>query len=264
MGFQNPNMNNRSKLYEINQMQFRKLKKLFVIGDIHGDEASVRSLLSIFKPEEDSVIFLGDYADRGPNGVEVIYIVKSLIDRYPQNVIALKGNHEDYSNDGVPFFLPCDLTKEAQVKRGGWLKYFSYELRPFLQKLYIAAILPGEYLFLHGGISSKIRDIESLRKASEQVETDIIWSDPYEGLGEYANSRGAGVTFGEDITKEVCRRLGVKKIIRGHEPNKSILVPFYEHSDKVVTVSSTRFYGGKPFTLVIDPTRPTELTYNFL
>ena len=264
MGFQSQEDNNRSKLYEFNQVQFQRLKKLFIVGDIHGDEGAVNSLLNIFKPEEDGIIFLGDYADRGPNGVEVIDIVNSLIDSHPQSIIALKGNHEDYSNDGVPFFLPCDLTREAERKRGGWLKYFSHELRPFLKKLYIAAILPGEYLFLHGGISSKIRDTESLRKPTELVETDILWSDPYEGDGEYANCRGAGVIFGEDITKEVCKRLGVNKIIRGHEPNKCILVPFYEHSDRVVTVSSTRFYGGKPFTLVINPTRPTEITYNFL
>lgn len=264
MRFQDLEDINLSKLYEFDQGQFQRLKKMFIVGDIHGDDEAVNSLLKIFKPEEDGVIFLGDYADRGPNGVEVIEMVNILIDKYPQSVIALKGNHEDYSHDGVPFFNPCDLISEAERKRGGWVKYFFHELQPFLQKLYLAAILPGEYLFVHGGVSNKIRDIESLRKPTEQVETDILWSDPFEGRGEYANYRGAGVAFGEDVTKEVCKRLKVNKIIRGHEPNKSIWGPFYEHSDRVVTISSTHFYGGRPFILVINPINSSEFTYDFL
>lgn len=46
------------------------------------------------------LIFLGDYADRGPKGVEVIDSVEELIGKYPGRLIALRGNHEDYTEGG--------------------------------------------------------------------------------------------------------------------------------------------------------------------
>ncbi|MGD0330673.1 MAG: metallophosphoesterase family protein [Nitrososphaeria archaeon] len=253
-----------TKLFELDQVRFRRLNKLIVVGDVHGDIEVINSLLRIFEPSKDVIIFLGDYADRGPNGIEVIDTINFLKDDNPQSVIALKGNHEDYSYDGIPLFYPCDLITEAERKRGNWQKYFLTTLQPFLKKLYLATILPREYLFVHGGISSKILNTESLRKATKQIEIDILWSDPFEGKGERPNSRGTGIFFGEDVTDDVCKRLAVKRIIRSHEPTKSLFEPAFEHSGKVVTVSSTHFYGGKPFVLVIYPSNPSDLSYQFL
>jgi hypothetical protein len=253
-----------TKLFELDQVRFRGLNKLLVVGDVHGDIEVINSLLRIFEPSKDAIIFLGDYADRGPNGIEVIDAINSLKDSNPKSVIALKGNHEDYSCDGKPLFYPCDLISEAERKRGSWQKYFLTTLQPFLRRLHISAILPGENLFIHGGVSNKIISIESLKKTSKKIETDILWSDPFEGKGERPNSRGAGIFFGEDVTDDVCKRLAVKRIIRSHEPSKSLFEPIFEHSGKVVTVSSTHFYGGKPFVLVIYPSNPSGLSYQFL
>ena len=124
--------------------------------------------------------------------------------------------------------------------------------------------MPGENLFVHGGVSNKIISIESLKKTSKEIETDILWSDPFEGKGERPNSRGAGIFFGEDVTDDVCKSLAVKRIIRSHEPSKSLFAPFFEHNGKVVTVSSTHFYGGKPFVLEIYPSNQSGLSYQFL
>ncbi len=253
-----------NNLFKLDQFRFRRLNKLMVVGDVHGDIEVINSLLRIFEPSKDAIIFLGDYADRGPNGIEVIDAINSLKNSNPQSVIVLKGNHEDYSYDGKPLFYPCDLISEAERKRHDWQKYFLTTLQPFLRKLYLSALLPGENLFVHGGVSNKIISIESLKKTSKEIETDILWSDPFEGKGERPNSRGVGIFFGEDVTDDVCKRLAVKRIIRSHEPNKSLFEPFFEHSGKVITVSSTHFYGGKPFVLVIHPSNPSELSYQFL
>jgi len=41
--------------------------RILAIGDIHGYLAALDALLAAVKPTpEDSVIFLGDYVDRGP------------------------------------------------------------------------------------------------------------------------------------------------------------------------------------------------------
>jgi len=253
-----------SRLFEFSQGQLSILKRLIVIGDLHGDMRPLESILKIFDPRSDAVVFLGDYADRGAEGIEVIEAVDRLVRRYPNNVVTLKGNHEDYSLSGEPLFSPCNLVYEAETKKGGWRRYFEQEFSPFKDRLYLAAILPGRYLFVHGGISSRIAKLDDLRKPTVRIEADILWSDPITGYGEQPNPRGAGVCFGEDITAEVCDRLDVSRIIRSHEPQKAARGPFYEHGGRIVTVNATSVYGGRPFALMINMERPSDLSHIFL
>lgn len=70
--------------------------KTFVIGDIHGCHAALVTLLSRLTPDakKDTMIFLGDYIDRGPDSRGVITKILELRQRF-KRVITLKGNHED-------------------------------------------------------------------------------------------------------------------------------------------------------------------------
>jgi Ca2+-binding EF-hand superfamily protein/diadenosine tetraphosphatase ApaH/serine/threonine PP2A family protein phosphatase len=53
---------------------------------------------------------------------------------------------------------------------------------------------------------------------SNQVVRDALWSDPHESLhGLGANTRGAGVAFGADVTLEFLERNNLKMVIRSHE-----------------------------------------------
>ncbi len=88
--------------------------------------------------------------------------------------MALKGNHEDYSKDGEPQFDLCTFIGEAGKKRKNWRRYFQKELEPFIKRLYLAAIIPGEFLFVHGGVSSKIRSLDDLKYPTREVEIDIL------------------------------------------------------------------------------------------
>lgn len=255
---------NKNRLYEFDKEQLYKLRQIAVAGDLHGDSYALSSLLERVDAKKDGIVFLGDYADRGPDGIEVIDTIRELIKKYPRNVVALKGNHEDFTDSGMPTFQPCTLIPEAERKREGWKKYFQNELKPFIEKLYLAAVVPGEMLFVHGGISSKIRSLNDLRHPRKEVEIDILWSDPFDGRGEHSNRRGAGVEFGEDVSADVCDSLGVKRIVRSHEPRKAVDGPYYEHDGRVVTTSCTRVYGGKPFVLIVDSTNPSDLSFYFL
>ncbi len=65
----------------------------FVIGDIHGCAKALRALIESIDPgEDDELVFLGDYIDRGPDSRNVVDQVLELQKRC--RVVALRGNHE--------------------------------------------------------------------------------------------------------------------------------------------------------------------------
>lgn len=71
--------------------------RTFAVGDIHGDLGALRLLFERL-PEltpDDTVVFLGDYIDRGPDSAGVIAWVREFTLRTPAKVVALRGNHED-------------------------------------------------------------------------------------------------------------------------------------------------------------------------
>jgi hypothetical protein len=228
--------------------------KLIVAGDIHGDFEAFRGIRKIFREESNSLlIFLGDYADRGERGLEVIEGVQELMKQYGGRVMALKGNHEDY-RDGIPYFSPWDLGAEVEdKKRMRWEEFFPEFKRDFLNKLFLAVLIPKVALCVHGGVSSRLNRAEDLKGPIKALEEDLLWSDPWEGPGEHPNPRGAGVLFGPEISERVLRRMDVKFIIRGHEPRKALGGPHVEHGGRVFTCSSTGVYGGKAFALVFKP-----------
>lgn len=64
-----------------------------MIGDVHGCADELRILLHQLPLDQDStLLFLGDYVDRGPDSKGVIDTVLDVSELY--RVIALKGNHE--------------------------------------------------------------------------------------------------------------------------------------------------------------------------
>ena len=89
-------------------------KKTFVIGDIHGDSAALDAVLAKLPPRtaDDTVVFLGDYVDRGPDSRGVLARVQRLASEGPAKVVALRGNHEDawvqsyFDAPNVGFLLP--------------------------------------------------------------------------------------------------------------------------------------------------------------
>lgn len=224
---------------------------VMVAGDIHGDFQAFKKIEKIFHETQDGVlIFLGDYADRGDQGLEVIQGVSAMMERCPDRVIPLKGNHEDY-REGKPCFSPWTLGEEVEAKTGKPWEDFFPEMERFIQKLFLGAVIPGVALFLHGGISSRLKDLRDLENPDPALEEDILWSDPMDENGECPNPRGAGVLFGPDVGRSVLGKVGVKLLIRSHQPQKAAEGPFLEHGRRVLTISSTSIYGGRPFLLTI-------------
>ena len=70
--------------------------KCYVIGDVHGCLPELASLVESLPMERgDTVVFLGDYIDRGPDSKGVIDYLVALRRRGEQTTVFLRGNHED-------------------------------------------------------------------------------------------------------------------------------------------------------------------------
>jgi serine/threonine protein phosphatase 1 len=70
--------------------------KTFVIGDIHGRCAQLRALIEMLPRDEsvDTLVFLGDLIDRGPDVPGCVAHVAKVCGDNPERVICLRGNHE--------------------------------------------------------------------------------------------------------------------------------------------------------------------------
>ena len=71
--------------------------RTFVIGDVHGDRPALDRLLAAlpFISVDDTLVFLGDYVDRGPDSRGVVECVRRLPEQTSGAVVTLRGNHED-------------------------------------------------------------------------------------------------------------------------------------------------------------------------
>ena len=223
-----------------------------VIGDIHGDLESLMIVLknSGFmkksrKDEDVTMIFLGDYGDRGLYSPEVYYVILKLKELFPKHVVLMRGNHEG-PNDLLAH--PHDLPAHLQRKFGDAAPRVYMKIRELFNYLYNVVLIEGRYVLLHGGVPNQASTIEDLAFAHEKHprEThleEILWSDPREGVrGTYPSPRGAGRLFGEDITEKLLKMLNAKVLIRGHEPTGEGFK--INHDGKILTLFSRR---GPPY-----------------
>lgn len=86
--------------------------RTLAIGDIHGCLRALNALLDCVAPgKDDTLVFLGDYVDRGPNARGVVERVMRLAREY--RIITLLGNHEQMMQEALA----------GGEKQRAWLMY---------------------------------------------------------------------------------------------------------------------------------------------
>lgn len=230
----------------------KPLGEAIVTSDLHGD---LESLIQILKKsnflqrtkqkEDVTLVFLGDYGDRGAHSVEVYYIILKLKLLLPQKIILMRGNHEG-PEDLLPY--PHDLPAQFQAKFGKKGEAAYLKIRELFEHLYNAMLVDERYLMIHGGLPAQAHTIEDLAFAhikhpNQRFFEEMLWSDPKETIrGLHASPRGAGELFGEDITKKVLKKFNVKIFVRGHEPCENGFK--INHGGRVLTLFSRK---GPPY-----------------
>ena len=69
------------------------------VGDIHGNLSALNNVLDQLRREllpVDTVVFLGDYIDRGPDSKRCVDAILRFRNEVGGEVVALMGNHEDW------------------------------------------------------------------------------------------------------------------------------------------------------------------------
>lgn len=104
--------------------------KTFVVGDIHGRCAELEGVLDMLPREEstDKLVFLGDLIDRGPDVPGCVERVLNLCSANPENVICIRGNHEQMLLD---FLDEADLVW-METATGGDQTFRQYTEKPLV------------------------------------------------------------------------------------------------------------------------------------
>ena len=97
--------------------------KTYVIGDLHGRRAQLRTLLDLIPrvPERDTLVLLGDLVDRGDQIPGTVADVVELQQAQPERVVCLRGNHEqmllDFVDKGELLWLHAAVGSEHTVRQ---------------------------------------------------------------------------------------------------------------------------------------------------
>ncbi len=172
----------------------------------------------------DTVVFLGDYVDRGPDSRKVIDLMLELYKAHPKRLVFLRGNHEEMFLQ----YLAGEISPIYLLALGGKQTLNSYpseDGRPlvpdshrlFLERLRLYYEI-DDYIFVHAGLRPGM-------PLEEQQPSDLLWI-----RSEFIRS---DYDWG-------------KRVVFGHTP---FSVPLVEKNK--IGIDTGAVYGGRLTALVL-------------
>lgn len=147
---------------------------MFAVGDIHGRFDKLTRLMARlpYDPARDTLIFLGDYIDRGAESAKVIELICGLQEK-GREVIALMGNHEhlllEYHRTEDESLLPLLRRLDIEATMEAYGRATLAELRslaflPSRHRRFLEDLKPfwetDEFIFVHAGLAPGIPPAE--------------------------------------------------------------------------------------------------------
>ena len=246
---------------------------VFVLGDIHGnlhDLMIYERWLWRMGPTcvASNFLFLGDYVDRGDNGVECIIYLLSNKALSPERYWLLRGNHELRRVQEQFTFR-----KECLDKFGNNLGLQVWEaFNKVFDVMPICAIIDDSIFCSHGGIPTSTLKVEEILRVptpledpenQSQIAWQILWNDPvttqefkdYQDMLKEQNpdsqntgflpntKRGTAHFFSEQALSRFLTANQLSHVIRAHEviPNG---YAFHMGGRCITIFSSSKYCGG--------------------
>lgn len=199
-----------------------KGKATWAIGDIHGDLDALERVLGVLLPRlgsADTLVFLGDYVDRGPHSREVVARVRELERAGPCRVVALRGNHEDtwarsFHSPNPAFLLHrgngCEATWRSFTGRPQESELSDDEL---IELLNVPAWLPHDVAAWMAALPAWYEDEHAIYVHAGLDGEGTQWTHPSKGREKplfwmrepdfFTGYRGKRVVFGHTRTRDL-------------------------------------------------------------
>jgi len=129
-------------------------KRILAVGDVHGQYDKLVSLYSQlnFNPEEDLLIFLGDYIQGGDKPCEVL---DWLMQHQQKNTIFIRGNTDQmildaykHSSAGSALWIPREKRQKMASVYYGFLASMPFSYEVIVENM--------SFFFCHAGIDSAL------------------------------------------------------------------------------------------------------------
>ena len=201
-----------------------------VVGDLHGDFEAAKFYCDEFMNSypNKSIVFLGDYIDRGPNSIETLALLFQLKIAFPDKVHLLCGNHEcmDVNTWNYKNSLRTECNDKYPGKNADGMLWNTFQNLPF------AAIVKtnnGDTLCAHGGIpfssvaidgnrkAITLDEIKNTKRSTSLYDYDYNTSKPDVTIKEaLVNGRFNENLYTKPLTK-FMKKHNLTRIVRGHD-----------------------------------------------
>lgn len=132
----------------------------YVFGDLHGNLRDLSFFAGrIWQPlgvslSAGSLLFLGDYVDRGAMSLEVVAYLLALKLLHPRKVFLLRGNHETRAVNGLKVYGAVCLLAQCRSRFGDARgRQVWDQVNCAFDRLPLAATIDNNVFCVHGGIS---------------------------------------------------------------------------------------------------------------
>jgi len=254
----------------LGRVQVPEGKKVTVVGDLHGQLWDFDHMLGLsgLPSADNQFVFNGDFVDRGPWSVEVVFTLLAFKVWQPTHVFMNRGNHEaEMANHFYGFFGELQVKYERQMTQ-----LFSEIFRATP----LCHVINDEVFVVHGGIPGpdprvwwkgidnqisfdgrqiqiSLEEIENSDRFMEPnpnvnpLMVDLLWSDPKgkEGYGPSGRMSQGIYLFGPDVSKNFMQFNNLRMVLRSHEVKAQGYRYDHDGEYPLITVFSAPNYVDK-------------------